>query len=230
MEMIQPTKHADDIRNVTLEIFSSFAPGGGVLKASLDILVRKRLEEGQRILVAEIKERGISSLSEEKWEYYIPAAYRFFEQVRLGEYQHNLKILAKMIADGTSAHDEPSDVGAIARAARKLEMLPLEHLFALSRCERAFEIYAASEEAAASGRSWICIDSDELKMSFAEIGEEVANSQCGEWLHELASRGLLTTGSRAGMIGGLYYYKNQFYRETIKTVCNLNTGRQQPTA
>lgn len=229
MDMIQPIKHADDIRNVTLEIFSSFVPGGGVLKASLDILVRKRLEEGQRILVAEIKERGISSLSEEKWEYYIPAAYRFFEQVRLGEYEHNLKILAKMIADGASAHDEPSDVGAIARAARKLEMLPLEHLFALWRCERAFEIYAASEEAETSG-GYLNIDSDELRKSFAEIRKEVLNIQCSEWLHELASRGLLTPGSRASRIGGLYYYKNQFYRETIKTVCDLNSRHQQPTA
>lgn len=225
--MIQPKKDAADVPNVTLEIAGSFVPGGGVLKASLEILVRKRLEEGQRVLFAEIEERGISVLSKEKWEYFIPAAYRFFEQVRLGEYQHNLKILAKMIADGTSAHDEPSDVGAIARAARKLEMLPREHLIALSRCERAFDLYAASEEA---DGYWIGIDSDELKTSFAEIGEEVLNIQCGEWLHELASRGILTTGGRASRIGGLYYYKNQFYREIIKTVSDLNTKREHSTA
>lgn len=211
--IVQPTKNASTIYEITSAIISDIIPFGSTLKAGFDFLVKKRLEEGQILLINEIKSKGIDIISEERWDYFIPSAYRFFEQVRLGEYNYNLIILGRLIANDLKSTDIHQDVGKIARAARKLEMLPYKYLRALSRCERAFEIYTTKSEC---DHYWICIDNAELIESFSEIGENVLPIHCDEWLHELSARGILTTGGRPSRVGGHYYYRNQFYHEIIK--------------
>lgn len=211
-EVPQPTNKAKDIYDVLSAIVTSFIPSLAVFKAGADILIRKRLEHGQSLLFSEINQKGLSELSNEKWDYYIPTAYRFFEQVRLGEYNHNLIVLAKLIAGDLDATDSLPDIGKIGRAATKLEMLPKEHLFALARCERAFEIYQASEEC---DGYWICIDNRELMDSYREIGVEILPIDCQGYLHELASRGLLIAGDRPSRVGGTFYYKSSVFNEII---------------
>lgn len=210
----QPTKNATDVYEVSSAIITALLPPLAVLKAGADVLIRKRMEEGQRLLLSEIGRMGTGQLADEKWDYYVPAAYRFFEQVRLGEYEHNLRVLAKLISGDLNAQQNDVDVGKIGRAARKLEMLPKAHLVALSRCQRAFELYAASDE---SDGYWICIDESELRGSLAEVGVTAEGIECQEWLHELAARGILTSGGRPSRIGGTYYFKNAVFDEIISS-------------
>jgi hypothetical protein len=211
-EVPQPNESALGVYEVASAIVTSLIPPLAVLKAGTDILIRRRLEHGQSLLLSEIKQNGFSELSNEKWDYYVPAAYRFFEQVRLGEYDHNLKILSKLIAGDLEAENNAPDIGKIGRAAAKLEMLPKGHLFALARCERAFEIYQASGEC---DGYWICIGGQELMESYEEIGLELRPLDCQEYLHELASRGLLNAGGRPTRVGGTFYYKSSVFNEII---------------
>jgi hypothetical protein len=217
----QPTKNAADVYEIAAAIVSTLLPPLAVFKAGTDVLIRKRMEDGQRLLLAEIGQMGTGKLAEEKWDYYVPAAYRFFEQVRLGEYEHNLRVLAKLIAGDLNAQQNDVDVGKIGRAARKLEMLPKAHLVALSRCKRAFEIYAASDE---SEGCWICIDESELRMSLAEVGVNAEAIECQEWLHELAARGILTSGGRPSRVSGTFYFKNAVFDEIISSAGAVATG------
>lgn len=129
---VQPTTSALDIYEITSSIITDLIPLGSTFKSGFDLLIRKRLEEGQKILLDEIEFKGLNVLSTEQWDYFIPVAYRFFEQVRLGEYKHNLKVVAGLISIDLKPPTSQHDIGAISRAARKLEMLPLEHLEALS--------------------------------------------------------------------------------------------------
>ncbi len=227
-EVPQPNENASDIYEVSSAIVTSLIPPLAILKVGTDILIRRRLEQGQSLLISEINKNGLPELTNEKWDYYVPAAYRFFEQVRLGEYNHNLTILAKLIAGDLAAADSSPDIGKIGRAAAKLEMLSKEHLFALARCERAFEIYHASEEC---DGHWICIGDLELMESYKEIGLELQPVKCREYLHELASRGLLTAGGRPSRVGGTFYYKNSVFDEIISAAksaaAQANGGSQE---
>lgn len=217
-ELPQPSKSTRDIYEISAAVVTTLVPPLAAFKAGADILIRKRLEAGQALLLEEIRSSGVDALSNEKWDYYLPAAYRFFEQVRLGEYEHNLSVLAKLIAGDLRATDPLPDIGKIGRAASKLEMLPKEVLIALSRCERAFEIYETTDEC---DGYWICIDAPELIASFAEVGVDVKAIQCQEWLHELGCRGILTSSDRPSRIGGTFYYRSSVYREIIQGAKDL---------
>ncbi len=216
----QPAKNAADLYEVSAAIVTTLLPPLAVLKAGADVLIRKRMEEGQRLLLEEIGQTGSGKLSEEKWHYYVPAAYRFFEQVRLGEYEHNLRVLARLISGDLNAQQNNVDVGKIGRAAQKLEMLPKAHLVALARCERAFELYAASDE---FDGYWLCIDVSELRTSLVEVGVHADARECQEWLHELAARGILTSGGRPSREGGTFYFKNAVFDEIISSAAAVMT-------
>lgn len=208
----QPSEGALDTYEICMAIASELVPGWSLVKATSDVLIRRRMQHGQRILIEEISRSGRDALTDERFNYYVPAAYRFFEQVRLGEYEHNLKILAKIISRDLEPDVLAPDVGRVARAASKLEMLPEAHLVALAYCERAFEIYRASDQ---YDGYWLCIDSHNLKASFAEAQIDVEPINCQEWLHELSSRGLLTLGAHPGAVGGFFYYRNDIFDEII---------------
>jgi hypothetical protein len=114
------------------------------LGPAIKTYVQLKLEEAQEILLDEISNRGLQALtdlSEEQRDFFVPAAYRFFEQVRLGEYEHNLRVLARLMAGQMVGSNQP-DVGRIARAARRLEMMNVESLLCLAVFERAFDFHS----------------------------------------------------------------------------------------
>lgn len=115
----RPTTHAKDILNVTLSIVNLIFPQTSVLKEFFDIMINKRIKRGQYILIEEISKNGIDSLTKEQFDFYIPSAYRFFEQVRIGEYEHNLRILAKLISGELGVQGEEPDTGRVGRASKK---------------------------------------------------------------------------------------------------------------
>ncbi len=178
------------------------------MQAALEI----RIEQYQQKLIDLLHERGVDVLSEEQAQFYIPAAYRFFEQVRIGEYGHNLMVLGRLLA-GELEGALPGDTGKIGRAARKLEMLPFEQLSCLALCKRGFELTHTSErESTTPG----CLDAVHIIDAFAEREVHIDYAQAREQLHELSARGLLTVGSNPKTIGGHYYYANAAFREIIQ--------------
>jgi hypothetical protein len=116
----QPTKTARDVYEVTGAILESI-PGVGVLKKFTDIYLNRRIEEELNKIVHEVRASGIGILTETQFEFYLPSAYRFAEQVRLGDYEHNLRILRKILMNGLRASS--TDTGKIGRHARQLEYL-----------------------------------------------------------------------------------------------------------
>jgi hypothetical protein len=117
----QPTKNARDVNAVTIAIAETFIPGASLLKKYLDFKLNRNIEVALELLVTEVKKSGIEILSDAQYEFYIPSAYRFAEQVRLGDYEHNLGILRRILIGSLNIHS--SDTGKIGRHARQLEYL-----------------------------------------------------------------------------------------------------------
>jgi hypothetical protein len=187
-------------------------PGLATLKELMQAALENRIERYQRRLIDLVHERGVDVLSEEQAQFYVPAAYRFFEQVRIGEYDHNLTILGRLIA-GELEGGVPRDAGKIGRAARKLEMLTVEQLSFLATCKRGFELtHTSQRESTTPG----CLDAAHMIDAFAERGIDITYVQAREQLHELSARGLLTVGSNHKTIGGHYYYANAAFQEIIQ--------------
>ncbi len=127
IDLPQPSKNAQNLAAIVMAICSDLVPwGGGTLREIFSVYQNQQVDKYRKILVEEIQNYGagvIDKLNEGQTEFIIPAAYRFFEQVRLGEYEQNLRVLARFIggslADGSSVR-VPGDVG---RFARQLEYL-----------------------------------------------------------------------------------------------------------
>lgn len=217
-ELPKPTQDAKSITNITLAVASQFFPPLAILKEGFELLIDKRIEEGRQILVDEIIRNGINILTDKQIEHYIPSAYSFFKQVQIGEYQHNLRILARMISGEITMQEREPDATRVGRAARKLEMLPAEHLAALARCPRAFEIHKNSDKC---DGYWIYIGELELQASFKEVSMNISPIKCQEYLHELAIRGILTSGGSPQHVGGIFYYKNTAFDEIISAVSSV---------
>ena len=131
LPIAQPSKNARDVYEVTGAILES-VPGGSVVKKFADIYLNRRIDAALKLLVEEIKNSGIQVLTDAQYEYYLPSAYRFAEQVRLGEYEHNLKILRNIIIDGLK--NNRMDSGKVGRNARQLENLTEFELSVLVAC------------------------------------------------------------------------------------------------
>nr|WP_298096392.1 hypothetical protein [uncultured Shinella sp.] len=206
----QPARNAETVVKVTGAICASL-PGLATLKELMQITLELKIEKYQKKLISLVSERGIEVLSEEQSQFYLPAAYRFFEQVRIGEYHHNLHVLGRLIA-GELDSAAVADAGKIGRAARKLEMLSFEQLAFLGMCKRGFELtHISKRESATPG----CLEPLIMVDAFGEQGRDYTYMQAQEHLHELSTRGLLTTGSNPKTIGGHYYYRNAVFEEII---------------
>jgi hypothetical protein len=137
----QPLPGARTVLEVVEAILSEVPFAAPAVRALID----NRIKAGQRIILEEIRAKGmraIDDLSDSQIDFFVPASYRFFEQVRLGEYEHNLRVIARQMA-GEMAEDDSRDVGRIARTARCLEMASLDELRCIAHIKRAVEIYFA---------------------------------------------------------------------------------------
>ena len=130
----QPTGTAKPLVGIAHAIVESLPNVGPWLALAMRSAVDRSIVEGQRILSEEFSRRGIEALddlTEEQREWFVPAGYRFFEQARLGEYEHNLRVLARLVA-GEMLDENRKDVGRVARAARRLESISKKHLLCLA--------------------------------------------------------------------------------------------------
>ena len=125
-ELPQPNENARTVPSLAIAIIDTIPFLGSAIK----FYVQKSLDDARELLVSEISDRGIGvldNLTDVQREFFIPAGYRFFEQARLGEYQHNLRVLACLIGNELRDCDQ-GDVGKVARTARRLEMISENHL------------------------------------------------------------------------------------------------------
>ena len=178
----QPTKNARDIYEITGAVIESI-PGVSLLKKFADIHLNRKLEEALKLIAKEVQECGIEVLSDIQYEYYLSSAYRFAEQVRLGDYQHNLKILRRILVDGLKSNS--TDSGKIGRHARQLEYLSEFEIDVLAGC---FEVKKMKDGDKEDKHKFI--SSDILK---AKIGRfnDLDRNKLRESLCVLYSRGLL---------------------------------------
>lgn len=177
----QPTKNAREVYEITGAILE-LVPGFNVLKKFADLKLNRLLEAKLNQLANEVRESGISVLSDVQVEFYLPSAYRFAEQVRLGDYEHNLKILRKILIDGLKTNS--TDSGKIGRHARQLEYLS-EFEVAVLAAVHEFLDFADGTDAP---RKWA--GSVELKLN-SFMDEAISDESIATALSVLNSRGLL---------------------------------------
>lgn len=129
-----PKGSAKTVSSISLFVIGQLGPLGAAAKELVNNFFAKKAEESRVLLISAIEDRGIAALaelSEEQVEYLIPASLRFYEQVRLGEYRHNLKVLASFLADGLVQAPSPPDPGDVGKLSRQLEYLSVFDLSVL---------------------------------------------------------------------------------------------------
>jgi hypothetical protein len=132
-----PVPKARSLAALSAIVVSELLPGGGLFKELVDAHLAKRMDRYRAVLIKEVEAQGISaleSLTEGQLEFIVPAAYRFFEQVRLGEYRHNLTILARFVACGMNSEPALAEPGDVGRLCRQLEYLSAFELKVLAAC------------------------------------------------------------------------------------------------
>ncbi|MGO9135889.1 MAG: hypothetical protein ACLP8A_17840 [Methylovirgula sp.] len=126
-----PTEGAVDIAKVTGNVLLVVL---GILSQNPDILAATTVAQPvysclvdwlktrrETTLLKRLQAGEITLLSQEQLTAYIPMAYKFFEAVKEGEYQHNLEILASYITNELK-QDIPDPAGFL-RMARRIEGL-----------------------------------------------------------------------------------------------------------
>lgn len=207
-----PTKNAfsviDTCGAIVFDILSLVIPTNTLSNVLLKYK-EKKLKAGQEILLCELRKGNIEILNDEQYSVFIPGAYQFFEAARYGEYEHNLRLLAKLLT--VELCNSVPDSGKTARNRRRLEFLSLPALHALAAAHRAFENAKASPEF--DGFHQFITASELVRamgMEFISPAVE-ANS----YLVDFLARGLLFIGGNPNTIGGQYYYKTSAFDEII---------------
>jgi hypothetical protein len=214
----EPIEGAAARNEFSQRAIAALLPGiGEVVAYGLGQLIQKRLKAGTDVLIEEIEQSGrarLDQLTEGQKEYFLPQAYRFMEAVRVGEYRHNLRVLAKILAGTIGDEGEQADTGIMLRAARALEGLPFDGLVALARCNDAFEKHPAPEFEFENGSRFVTISEESLMSAFGAYGEHLSFPDAAQHLTELAARGFLfmEPGFR---IEGSAFGKTQLFVEVI---------------
>jgi hypothetical protein len=175
------------------EVSNAFFPGLGALPETAVLLARRRLEEAERILRVRLMRGDISVLSDEAYAELVPVAYKFFEAAKAGEYIHNLKILAKIVAD--QIINSRPDAARFARHCRRLEALEVRELKMLIDIWR-FATPRADDMAKPEEGRFIACASVLFRRMPDLFSSEV---EVGASLGELAARGLIVPDGAARM-------------------------------
>jgi hypothetical protein len=169
------------------QAFLESLPGVGPwLALAMRTSVGRSLIEAQRILADALSRHGIKvldDLTEEQREWFIPAGYRFFEQARLGEYEHNLRVLAALIAN--ELQSQQRDCGRILRTARRLEGIRAADLEVIARTPVAIAQHQSRRGEKARSRTFSIQD-----LSIAMLSTR-SNDELNSSAIELVWRGIL---------------------------------------
>lgn len=210
----QPKKNAVEVVEITMAIVGAVVPPIAVIKPWIDAHQKSKAEHAQKILISEIEEHGISMINDDQYEFYVPAVYRFLEQVRLGEYEHNLRVLAALIAQGLADKPDRPDVGVIGRAARKLELISNGELETLAASKVAWDRML---EIGPTLASEYYIAHKGILDAHERMGLPASLEDLADRLHELNVRGLLRYEPPAGHFHGGFSFTSAG-REIIDAV------------
>ncbi len=226
MLLPQPTKNAKAIYDVITSVLA-IAPPVAALKPFFDAYLNKQMRQAQDVLVQAVRERGIVALNDEQFEFYVPAVYRFLEQVRVGEYEHNLKVLAALITQRlTDADRKNLDVGAVARAAKRLDMMSFGELETLAVSKIAWDRLVLTGPTLQSA---MYLQHDTLLDAHATVGISVSFPDLNERLHELDVRGILRYSPPSGFFHGGYTPTSAYF-EIIDAVADSVRNAAGPSS
>lgn len=176
----QPNKNARSVVKIVGLLADIL--GYGVIKELGIGALDRNLEKQQGKIIEAIKAEGIDVLDEEQAQFFIPNAMRFYEQVRLGEYDHNLSLLRKILIDGLKLPS--SDSGKIGRHARQLEYLSQSELDVLAAAFETQSILSALN----NDDGFVNVEM--IKVQIPRF-QDIASEQIKWALNVLNSRGLL---------------------------------------
>lgn len=184
-------------------------PGGATASKTLERLLNRRLQQAQDELFDAISRGEYGLLSSPDYENLVPNALTYFEAARRGEYEHNLKVLAALLAGEFRVSE--ADPGKIRRAARRLEAMSQEELEFLVVLKK---VYDKKEKSEGFDGHHLCIEDRDVVDYF---GREYKSpeTEINSRLIDFISRGLLFIGSNPGYIGGQYYYKTEAFNEIV---------------
>ena len=208
-----PKKGASDVATLTTGIAAAvagiFFPGAALLGPVAAFAVKKYVTRWENVLSEELKKGNIRLLTDEKAAAFVPMAYKFFEQAKEAEYEHNLKLLAEFLK-GELELEQP-DSSSFARMARRIEGLSREEMKVIALIS-GFETKVSRASTDAPSQS------ERPYFSARQLAKD-RNNRAGfnhfflqEALTELYSRGLLIAdgASRVGQAETNYFASSSF--------------------
>ncbi|MEM5500493.1 hypothetical protein WNY59_02715 [Ahrensia kielensis] len=211
----RPTKNAQKVVDL-VGVIASSVPIASSLKELWSIKLKRDFERAQEILIEQISSQGIEVLSDESLEFFVPASYKFFDQVRLGEYEHNLEILAGLITRNIGSSDSLSKKN-ILRYASALSGLSSYEIDTLSLVSST----ASEKKGNTSDTRNISVGAGDLIADREYSLEEKIKRDSA--LSMLASRGLLRPTMSAVLGGGSMDYL--LTDLAIEIVCQAKSKR-----
>ncbi|WP_327211557.1 hypothetical protein [Rhizobium ruizarguesonis] len=190
-----------------LALFS--IPGTSLLSKAIETYADKKLREAQDLLFQQVAEGNIRLLQDPNYENLIPNVLGYFEAAQRGEFNHNLKLLARLLIDKSELAN--TDAGLINRSARRLNSMSLEDLMLLARLK---EIFDSKEAEGKHGGHYIFVEDRDI---VEVLGREhtAPETKINSQLMDFASRGLLFLGGDPETIGGINFYRTEAFAEII---------------
>lgn len=166
-------------------------PGSNIAAAFLKSRLETQLHKGTEVLIEEFQKANIGILTKEQAQIFIPNAYRFFEAAKQGEYTHNLRLLARIMAGNAASNG--GTTADVMRFARKIEGLTDEELQLLWHCHLLSEDIKRQPEF--DGQSRLLNGEELCRMhpsSYGSLGPEGVMTLRGR-LAEFSGRGFLVS-------------------------------------
>jgi hypothetical protein len=210
----KPVKGAQGILSVSSTILAEMLSALGVPATSIavkfiEIVSKNNIEKSTRLLLEQVAKGNIELLTDPDYEGLIPNTIAYYEAAKLGEFRHNLKILALMlIGESQKAQIDPSKV---ARTARRIASMSQADLQMLVTLKSVFDIKASEKNY--DGYHLFLSAGDIVR--FLDRPYKAPETEINSQLIDFVSRGLLFIGGNPATIGGHYYYKTIAFDEII---------------
>ncbi|MDQ0392232.1 hypothetical protein [Labrys monachus] len=179
-----PTEGAADVAALAAGIGAAvaatwFPVTAAVAAAAFTFAIGKFVKRGERILADRLRKGEVALLSAEKHAELVPMAYRFFEAVMQGEYEHTLEVLAAFIVGEVG--EESPEAANFSRMAGRLE--------GISKNELRLIAHIASYVVPSANPRWVSVAAVKGPELVADLRDD---GILAEGLNELSRRGFLT--------------------------------------
>ncbi|EFG2885704.1 hypothetical protein BO068_004895 [Escherichia coli] len=218
----QPTNAAADLAAITAslvgDVLTCFLPGGGTISRSIEIFQNRKIEAARKMLFDEVAAGNIQLLRKPEYEALIPNVFAYFDAARSGEYEHNMKILARLLVEQVVSEEPDSMV--VKRSARRLEGMGIADLGFLTTLASIYDAKRTSQEF--DGYHLFADDSDVVRYEAREYvsPEQSINSK----FSDAASRGLLFLGGDPRIVGGQVYYPTDSFYEIVRAASAVESN------